>query len=632
MTTHLVAISIGPVQDFISAARRTRDLWFGSHVLSEISKAAAKALHDFATPVDPLIFPAVTTASVDLLKPEDSPGAYNVGNVILALLPDGKPPKDAICKARQAAVARWTGYADGVRDVLLKHQLIDPKRWAAQIDDVVEFNAASVPLAKEGDYKKARARLMRLLAGRKACRDFCPPAPEADKPRLPKSSLDGARASVWASKVLEKTTGPEPSGFQFPQSLRYRIRSGKAEQLDAVGLVKRLGGTAADYPSISRIAADPWLRGGDRVDPDGLFGRFRDACAKLPGIAKLPEERFPKLSHFPLEGAVVYDGRLKDFEQDLADDQSGLKAVEAVRCALRALCKRLRSPDEPYLTVLVADGDRMGKAISLIEKPDAHRAFSSKLSEFAGVARRVVEKHHGCLIFSGGDDVIAFLPLDTALTCTRELHDEFGKLMREAAKLVPEIKGNPPTLSAGIAICHAMDPMEDLLDFARAAEKAAKNGKGKIDERDGLAVHLHTRGGAPVFLRKQWTENLDADLLDWAALFNAGVIPDKAAYDLQLLARGYLDGNGRPVAGLGTDAVLIRKDVLRLFKRKKGNQAAEAGLGEVEKLLGGISDAVDLLVLANQLVVARRIARALQQASPAETPASMATGSKGEEK
>ena len=44
MTWHLFVISIGSVQDFIAAARRTRDLWIGSHLLSEISKAAAKAI------------------------------------------------------------------------------------------------------------------------------------------------------------------------------------------------------------------------------------------------------------------------------------------------------------------------------------------------------------------------------------------------------------------------------------------------------------------------------------------------------------------------------------------------------------------------------------------------------------
>ncbi len=44
MTAHLLVIALGPVQDFISAARRTRDLWFGSYLLSEISKAAARAV------------------------------------------------------------------------------------------------------------------------------------------------------------------------------------------------------------------------------------------------------------------------------------------------------------------------------------------------------------------------------------------------------------------------------------------------------------------------------------------------------------------------------------------------------------------------------------------------------------
>jgi len=38
------ALSIGPVQTFISAARRTRDLWAGSALLSALAAAAARAL------------------------------------------------------------------------------------------------------------------------------------------------------------------------------------------------------------------------------------------------------------------------------------------------------------------------------------------------------------------------------------------------------------------------------------------------------------------------------------------------------------------------------------------------------------------------------------------------------------
>ena len=39
--SYLLQIFVGPVQDFIAATRRTRDLWFRSMMLSEIAKAAA---------------------------------------------------------------------------------------------------------------------------------------------------------------------------------------------------------------------------------------------------------------------------------------------------------------------------------------------------------------------------------------------------------------------------------------------------------------------------------------------------------------------------------------------------------------------------------------------------------------
>jgi hypothetical protein len=46
MTQHVLLISLGPVQEFIASARRCRDLWFGSWVLSELAKAAAAGIVD----------------------------------------------------------------------------------------------------------------------------------------------------------------------------------------------------------------------------------------------------------------------------------------------------------------------------------------------------------------------------------------------------------------------------------------------------------------------------------------------------------------------------------------------------------------------------------------------------------
>ncbi len=45
--TFLFIATIGPVQPFIASARRTRDLYVGSTLLSELSKAAAKEIAKF---------------------------------------------------------------------------------------------------------------------------------------------------------------------------------------------------------------------------------------------------------------------------------------------------------------------------------------------------------------------------------------------------------------------------------------------------------------------------------------------------------------------------------------------------------------------------------------------------------
>ena len=36
--SHLLAVSIGPVQEFVAAAQEPQDLWFGSYLLSEVSQ------------------------------------------------------------------------------------------------------------------------------------------------------------------------------------------------------------------------------------------------------------------------------------------------------------------------------------------------------------------------------------------------------------------------------------------------------------------------------------------------------------------------------------------------------------------------------------------------------------------
>ena len=77
---HFIIVGIGPVQDFIASARKSRDLWFGSWLLSELSRAAAKTIvASESNGTECLIFPHIN--SEQQLAPNHS---HNIVNKIVA--------------------------------------------------------------------------------------------------------------------------------------------------------------------------------------------------------------------------------------------------------------------------------------------------------------------------------------------------------------------------------------------------------------------------------------------------------------------------------------------------------------------------------------------------------------------
>ncbi len=377
MTGYLYILALGPVQDFIAAARTTRDLWFGSHLLSEISKAAAKQI---AEDGGKLIFPALKTGAAEL-EPRNDPDAFNVANIILVELPEGNDPREINKHARDAARKRWRTFADPAKKIA--NDVVDDKIWNEQIDNVIEFYAAWVPSPDPEKYGETRARLMRLLAARKSTRDFRP-APL--NPGLEKSSLDGARESV-----LKK-------GKTFTKDLIIRMRLKEREQLCAVGLTKRLGSGDVSFPSVVRVAADRWIREimtSRNDDAIQVLEQIAEWCKKNPNIASRSSGTL--YGDFPYDSGLLYPARLEAMkrvpkerkkERSWIDylDQSDRNDLTEIKRLTERLQKR--GTDEkvsprfgfgepsPYLAILVADGDQMGKAISSIRLADEHRKFS----------------------------------------------------------------------------------------------------------------------------------------------------------------------------------------------------------------------------------------------------------------
>lgn len=592
MTGQLLALSIGPVQEFIAAARRTRDLWFGSYLLSEISKAAAKSVQGNG---GKLIFPAPDNASD--LNPDSQ---LNVANIILAEVGESKLAAVAET-AKKAAQACWRKFADQVLQEYRPHIRID--LWNDQVDDVIEFYAAWLPYSPE-TYTSDRVALMRLLSARKRCRDFLPAKGRAG---IPKSSLDGLRESV----LLED----RPSGSQTP------LRLAGGEQLDVVGLVKRAWRPVTgnpNYPSVARIAADPWIRLLQSKDVD--LSPLIQACEALgPEVVRKlgtsPERGYPQFAAFPFEGTALYRCRQRSLrkECEIPDSDQKFAGMVAAREGLSAGARDKRIPAEPspYLAILVADGDRMGQVLSRLNSPIEHRQFSKALAQFAAQAREIVRVSQGALVYAGGDDVLAFVPVDHCLRCARELHDAFADALKPYSN-----GGNPPSLSVGVAVAHFMEPLEDLLAYGRAAEHHAKHPRpadGRQDDRNGLAVHVVKRGGGPVAVRANWHENLDGALATLGSWIGAQSVPNRVAYDLHQISVVY-DNWPQDSA-----KEAIQKDVLSVMQGKEPR--GESKMSEIANLIEKrVSDADSLRILANRLLVAKAIA-AMPSMPRSEKPA-----------
>ena len=134
--------------------------------------------------------------------------------------------------------------------------------------------------------------------------------------------------------------------------------------------------------------------------------------------------------------------------------------------------------------------------------PSWHLQFSEALANFGlWVVRHIVEDvHHGQLIYSGGDDVLAMLPAEDAIECATNLRAAFqgrrNELSADAQELfradAPEgflwlanpqkhepswplfMPGPRMTVSVGVAIGHVKEPLQDLIQEAQKAERRAK--------------------------------------------------------------------------------------------------------------------------------------------------------------
>lgn len=306
---------------------------------------------------------------------------------------------------------------------------------------------------------------------------------------------------------------------------------------------------------------DQWLERGGHTAP-GTAEKLKDAePVALPRRLTRRHAKNPALDdakHLPglLEAAP------SDEDKKLSDAEKLLKKT------LGTALNQDEAKLETYYAMLMMDGDRMGAILSGDGKtsityrqsfhpqvqagfdqhaarqqriqqygaqkrpvsPNRHLAISGALNDFSQtVVRHVVEEEHlGRVIYAGGDDVLAMLPVADLLPCMQQLRHaysgtlpedeskDWGDLRKDRDKLhckggfawlrgrLMRMMGEHATASTGALIAHHQAPLAAVLRELRAAEKRAKSEGG----RDAFSITVIKRSGGALYLTAQWGEPL----------------------------------------------------------------------------------------------------------------------------
>lgn len=489
--TRYVHFTLGPVQSFVSQARRTRDFWAGSFLLSWLAGVAMKAVEAqqgrirFPTP-DIQFMEALITGG-------QGPHQGGIPNRFVAEVPPGFDAK-VIVETVQAA---WRALAEAVHESDLKQfeSLRTRAVWNRQINGFWEISWALTDDELATD----------LLDRRKNWRSHLPP----DEPGLKCMMMDG-----W--QELSGEAGP---GVTETDKFWRRVREGAGkgiktdlrpdEHLCAIAFVKRRfvrhfaglaitlpGGLAIKgwqlpqgVPSVAYMAAAPWLAALLNKADDDALRQFHDAAHELTGsygewdtnIACVRNADAPKRWK-SLDGNVFFENVLDN--KNVFEDQAQAQRVKKQLRKLREVARL--DPVSPFYALLLMDGDSLGANMS---DPSKQKAITDGLAKFTRGVHDIVQQHNGFPIYAGGDDVLALVTLDQALPCAAALRRHYLDCFRGS--------GVETSLSGAIEYAHIKTPLGRVLhDAHELLGNVAKDGCG----RDAIAVRVWKSGG----LALQW--------------------------------------------------------------------------------------------------------------------------------
>lgn len=462
---YLFLLSISPVQSFIEQARKTQDLRAGSQILSD--------LIDFAIGE---VKKTTITTSFDLIFPEET--VASKPNRFITILETDENMQEFGDNLKKAIQAEFLNRAEGY---LERTEFFE--NCKEQLEDFFKIFWVAKEYKENEPYEPQHERIEQLLGAVKANRPF---KQLEEKGR--KCSING-ELNVKFYRLTDKEQEEEVKAKKlfnedvcvvgYKDTSKIHLEDLQAgEGLCAISFLKRVWKIKeSSFPSVSEIALLNEIANFDdekRQVLEDYRKTFKEDKFVLACIAELGKEGFEK---------VKFDKKSDlntQFDYQLLYNESITeKSFPYLQQRIFAdRFTRILNVKSKYYAILVFDADNMGNKLKKQSK-DYQKDLSKCLGDFAekatfyidGKAEDKIQK--GKTVYAGGDDFLGFINLDYLFDAMQWLRENFdttiNKGMENEGHKSPEL-----SFSAGVAIAHYKTPLSEVLTWARASEKKAK--------------------------------------------------------------------------------------------------------------------------------------------------------------
>lgn len=493
---HLFIFTIGPVQSFISKARKTQDLYVGSRMLSDLIGQAMEKLEGLEPEVE-FVFPNKEVASKSNEEVVSNPNRF-------------------VAKLSRDSTVDWQSHFEELQEHIFDYLkgCVSGNRyfhlsWFAQIKDYFTCYYSSLQYTDDTEFIAALGNLERQLAERKNIRDF---ASFEEQGR--KCMIDGE----YNVKIYRKNDKEEKAGndrrlrakkYLFDDDIlilganekrpNYKTLK-KGEGLSAISFLKRLYAQKkgmALFPSIAEIALRPTIESVmdiDKVESTATELALLDCRYKL-GIP-LKKEHFNQPSKYNTWDLYYEENWTQKYFKENGLDISALDKSNLVikkRDDLLKLIKDNSKTLSKYYAIVFFDADDMGKKLQAAESKEDYQRLSNRLANFAQKAREITDQNNkGRTVYAGGDDFVGFFNLNYVFSQLKRLRVEFDRIVNRGEGMGEKgTKEYQITFSAGLAVGHYKTPLGIVLNAARGMEHRAKSVEGK----NAIAIAVLKRSG-----------------------------------------------------------------------------------------------------------------------------------------